>query len=316
MVGIARSIVLLLIALIAMPAFAHLATIFSGESYYELAADIGTMFLYLSVANLGWTIGSPQLFSSVLGSTLAVMILALGVPAGLSALAISLADEAGADDTTAVLKFEAPKIVALLKPVDTGRSVDWRTELHCALLCQRLLYGGNRDAVLVGASPVTGHPAAATKLRRFSAEYRERCPATDVPEAGTLEGEHSVFGTYPTSDAVQQRIAQGRCLISADGDISEADMAGVWTRSESREFARSRRSVNVVASHRVEVFVKENGSWQSLARSTERHFARVATPLRLVSAGFGFRAKSIDERQAADDPYIVEHILRPWTPKP
>lgn len=311
-----RSLVLILFAFIGLPVL-MIPAYTIGFDLFTVAPDIAATCLYLAVANLGWTLGSPNLIRSVFAATAAIFLLAFGLPSMLNAAFGAEAQAEAATDQTAEAKLEAPSVVALLNPYETDRTgTKWSTESDCTLLCQRLLYGGNRVSVLMGATPSDGNPASAEELTRYSIQQRPTCPTIRVPAAGAMPGEHHVLGTYPTSDAVTQSIARGRCLVSSPGDISEAQVVGMWTAPSTKDFISARQAGGGVATHRVEMFTRSGPSWQRFARSTERLFASARSPFWLKGDGFTFRPLDDEERSSGDDPYIVERVLKPWLGKP
>lgn len=278
--------------------------------------------LYAAAAGFGWGFGFGDIRRSVAFGITICLALGLGVPALLNLLPRNEIAQYSKADRVTVPKIPAsPQVIAVLTPPKSdGWSAPYN-ETQCTLFCQRLLYGGHRKAVLMGAAPKSGRPEDAVRLIRYSVEYRDYCPHVELPLASTLSKESAMWGSHTTSDRVSQLIENGHCLIAEPGDIADADVAGIWTTSDSSTWQAARSTSGTIASAREEVFVKQDGSWESLSRQSRSQGSVVAMPFLLQGLMWRYRpvrkdiiTKSGTPVELSEDLFM--NAMRPWMKRP
>ncbi|MEO9131420.1 MAG: hypothetical protein ABI240_09445 [Sphingomonas sp.] len=277
---------------------------------------VATLCLYLFAADLCWTLSSQSIPMRLAGAAGAVLLLGYGVPAAVNAGVSGLSREAASADAIPA-SVGTPEVIALLTPY-RQKGGKWQVEADCEILCQRLLYKGDRKAVLMGSTPPSGTPGAATGLVRYSIERRSTCPPVKVPEASVMPGQMQYGNSNATSESVQSRIDMGECLIAQPGAISEADGVAVKSKPDFGDPLRAGHSAGPVVAWRSTVFHRidagsSKAGWVKVGQATDRGFSRVRSPLRVRLNGLV--PSLLDSRNdvaRSSDPDMIEHMLAPW----
>ncbi len=85
----------------------------------------------------------------------------------------------------------------------------------CNDMCMKLLYNGAAKKILIGpADDIDNRKPRDTKLQSFFIEKRDVCPTPLLDWSNSND----------TTQALMERIMHGECLITSDGDISEANI--------------------------------------------------------------------------------------------
>ena len=312
----------LALAAFGLPILSIISMVLTFSAFFDRIVWLVTVCFYGATASAGWGLGFGNLGKSLIGTSVACLALAFGVPAGLNAFTKSEIAGLSASDTESLPTIPPdPKVIAILSPMRSERGRNLYDEKACELFCQRLLYGGHRRAVLMGATPPSGLPEDASELVRYSIEDRESCPPTDLSLTTGLSNETMMWGAHPTSDAVSILIANGHCLVEQQGSISEADVAGVWSSSNQATWQSVRNNSGAVGSGREEVFVKRNGEWESLARQSRGLGSAVSMPFHLDGSVSKYRIAREDLLLASGERQpqsldIFMNSMRKWMPKP
>lgn len=177
----------------------------------------------------------------------------------------------------------APSVALVLPRKAIGfRLTDYANDLLCETLCQRLLYNGAAQRVIVAFSDA--HPATAggEQGRAFGIERREECPEPlladkEIVWPGDIRAIRSVLGR------VQARVAAGECLIHEPADVREAGLT-ISFREIKPEPSRFEGSwklwKDTIGVNRLEI-IQADG--QVLFRRTEVKARPLYAPLLLVA---------------------------------
>ncbi|TQV76089.1 hypothetical protein [Denitrobaculum tricleocarpae] len=165
----------------------------------------------------------------------------------------------------------------------TSRTATFRRsdENNCNRLCQRLLYNGAVDRVMVGVHRkqsdddfVGTSTTDDTLTTVYFIEKRETCPLN--PD---------------TESAVTQRILLGECIVSEGGRLSDAEIIYVTEPvTERRRFKLSARfnlGAVAVSARRKRVIERTDNGYRTLFQTTETKAEPLSHPLILTGIGHG-----------------------------
>ena len=178
-----------------------------------------------------------------------------------------------ADDKDMVGSVGVRKSVAILTAPVPYRQRTRKEAPACVELCQRLLYNGAAERVLIGyIREADRGNFTNVRIKAYYVENRDVCPAV----RGTLE-------------AVSLRMAAGECLLSEESAVGEADIVYLTERIIARRnfeyYDRHDLTIVAVSARRKSILEKTAGGYQSLFRKTEIHAQPLFYPL-LFSAVF------------------------------
>jgi hypothetical protein len=293
-----------------LPVLAFLVWMLTGQDAFKALPFVVTAAAYLSVALLGWALGHPRVPSMIVISTAFLAAFGFAVPILFNALVTRAANRVPRVETAGVDSITEPQVVAFLSPQTLADSRFGRTEMECGLLCQRLLYRGNRTAVLAGPAPLDRDPSKVAELTRYWIERRTTCPAVHITPADVLQGEHFVWGTDPTSDFTTREVARGLCLMSGPGSLSEADTVAMETRLTFDESSDADRGGGVQTVGE-SLFQRRAGKWSVIVGATSVRYSTVKVPLRFWSNGRKLRVESIGHAGSTPEP-VIQRALGPW----
>jgi hypothetical protein len=292
-----------------LPVLAFIIWMSTGQDAFKAFPLLVTAAAYASVALMGWALGYPKVSRTIAVSAAFLAAFGFAAPILFNGLITRAADQIP-PTTAAGDAMTEPQVVALLTPATLAGSRFGRTEMECGLLCQRLLYRGNRAAVLVGPAPIDGDPSKVDEVTRYWIERRTPCPAVRITPAAALSGEHFVWGTDPTSDYTTAQVAQGRCLMSGPGSMSEADTVAIEVRHTPDE-ADALQGVRTAGETLLQ---RRAGNWSVIAGATSVRYSTVKVPLRFWSNGRTLRVVSSEQAQSSLEP-VVQRALAPWIGK-
>ena len=251
------------------------------------------LFMYGLVAFAAWTLVRPiGRAAAIVTAAAAMAACAILPPLVLNEPLDKRVSEVTADDRALGTPIATMRRLALLRPrVAGGRDIERETD--CGDLCQRLLFNGAVDAVLLGTAPdVVAKPNAAHTVTRYRVERRDSCPAAKVPEASSWFNEHPGGVSFPgaVSDRVKARIAEGECLVAEEATLRDADAVVIDGKAyESAKRAWDRpwdlRLISLRAT-RVSAFAPSAGDFTEIYRHTSVEYEPLLTPF-MVNAIFG-----------------------------
>ena len=115
----------------------------------------------------------------------------------------------------------------------------------------------------------------------------------------------------PTSDFTTRGVAQGRCLMSGPGALSEADTVAIETRltfDQSRDADRAGGGVQTAGDT---LFQRRAGKWSVIARASSVRYSTVKVPLRFWSDGRKLGPVGSNQARSKLEP-VVLRALGPW----
>jgi hypothetical protein len=258
------------------------------------------LFMYGLIGLAAWKL--PGIHRSI---RLASAIAAIGAVAGflphmLNQPVTDRVTELKASDKALVAPIAAARRLALLRPRTTAHR-DIETETDCGELCQRLLFNGALDEVLLGtALDFVSEPMPVQRVMRYRVERRDSCPAVKVPNAGAWQEEKNAWGVaFSTivSDRVKARIADGECLIAEQATLADADAVVV----DGKAYESAQRAWNdpwnlrlvSVRAARVSAFVPRGDRFSEIYRHASVESEPLFIPFMATAIfGYGFNVKT------------------------
>jgi hypothetical protein len=216
-----------------------------------------------------------------IAGAVAVALVGLGYPFATYSLAERRASALRASDTP--LRQPLPAFGSILLQSEIGFSPDpatassWeRHALDCKSLCQRLLYNGAAQRVVVEAHLEQPGSSPSVRQKTYRVERRSQCPIIDIFGDNSTDWETYESGNT-TPDRLLRRIVLGECLVS---DYPDGDMTDLVLDRRSptgvRGFAfgydqNSVFRVPAVGSVRIELRDRRGGRETVLFRRTKTH---------------------------------------------
>jgi hypothetical protein len=197
---------------------------------------------------------------------------------------------------------------------------DIERETDCGELCQRLLFNGAVDEILLGtAADFVTKPTPAQGVTRYRVERRDSCPAVKVPTAGAWQDEKHAWGvafSSIVSDRVKARIADGECLIAEQASLANADAVVV----DGKAYESAQRAwdhpwnpwlVSVRAT-RVSAFAPSGGPFTEIYRHTSIESEPLLIPFMATAIlGRGFNVKTgLVRTKKVEGAYELRTVLR------
>ena len=274
-------------------AFPHFVTygLFLGILPGLLLFAAPPLFMYGAVTYLAWRASRPWGMSAAVVVT-GVIVLAFAVvpPFILNWPTDSLVRQITAGDHGLAVPPPHIRRLALLRPKFGFARNEEETESNCGELCQRLLFNGAVDEMLLGpAVDFTAAPDPGTQLVRYRLERRASCPSVVVPQALAWPAEDQPVGPLlvvsrflVVSDRIKARIAQGECLIEDRAVLKDADIVVVDSKAyesppRGGETPWDLHIVSVQAT-RVSVFASNSAGADEVYRHTKYETERLLTP--------------------------------------
>jgi hypothetical protein len=221
------------------------------------------------------------------GVTLAVCTVAIAPPAIVNSMTTRQVKSWTSSDTPLVRKVLSGDTIALLFPAIMEDTVDGKATTACEELCQRLLYNGAFERVIVGlvgegADLEFPRPAG---LVAYHVERRESCPVTAL-------GSHWLGDYRSSGNAVSARIAAGECLLQDVASLEDAQWILVqrtvyklrWPQASSPWLLMP----IIYTVRRLELFARSNEGLDRVLRHTEVDASKLGMPFVAGAAEFHF----------------------------
>lgn len=130
-----------------------------------------------------------------------------------------------ASDFEGVSALPTARTIAMLLPPAVMAN-DGFAGSTCHQYCQRLLFGGEAERVLVEVPPPAGPLNTEMILASYRLETRKTCPPAPIPNSNSWEttGDEDLGDAGLLKTSVMSAVARGRCIIWGSGRLGEADL--------------------------------------------------------------------------------------------
>lgn len=262
---------------------------------------------YLSVAGLSAiTVPRFPVAAALAGITVAAVMPPWLANRPLSQAAASLQ----ADDLNASLQPASFRTVAMLIPQVAMK--DNFASSSCHQYCQRLLFGGEAERVLVEAPPNVGSIPPDLRMASYRIETRRVCPPASIstPDSWFAVGDENLGQADLLGTRVMAAIARGKCIIRSSGRLKEADLIIVdrpLVTSTSVDEPRS-----LLTATRAEMFAVNSKGRRSIFRRTQVNTRPLMLPwiwTRIFTYGFDSKLGPMRVAKVVGE-YALSDIMR------
>lgn len=187
---------------------------------------------------------------------------------------------------------------------------------ECREICQRLLFNGSVESVIVGGSLSRRQAEFPKKVEKYSIEHRATCPPVEVPKASaTREPWVGEAAAKAVAAHVTTRIAGGDCLIREPGSLDAADVVVIEYLVDLGNWQKWQKDYPRISSaQRVGIFVRGGHRLDEKFRQTSVSYRKVSTPFLFGyfgAAGSGalLPPLGIMTTREIDAPYEIADII-------